>query len=253
MKIYLSNKKGNETMKQTLKIGTALAVLALGTTGVAQANTHESASSSNAFNGFNIGLHGGYVGQTAKFDVSTVVAPTQTNSTDIGGQGFMGGLFLGWGHVFSNVHHFGIEASAKFANIEGKKSTLEGLLQTVDHRVKQTQAHDLTLRYGPVVAQKVLPFIKLGVAYGKWKGETAANAVLSGGKKDNSQVGFIVGAGVEFALSSRFSMGGEYTYTHFKDFTYDALNNAAPAVALRKIKVRPSSNAFMIRAKFKIG
>lgn len=241
-------------MKQTLKIGTALAVLSLAsTTGIATANTHsESMSGANAFNGFNIGLHGGYVSQNSKFDVSTVVAPTQTNSTDIGGQGFMGGLFLGWGRVFSN-HHFGIEASAKFANIEGKKSTLEGVLGTVDHRVKQTQAHDLTLRYGPVVAQKVLPFIKLGVAYGKWKGETGANAFFSGGKKDKSQVGFIVGAGVEFALSSRFSMGGEYTYTHFKDFTYDALNNAAPPVALRKIKVRPSSNAFMIRAKFKIG
>lgn len=239
-------------MKQTLKIGTALAVLVLAST-VAQANTHsEAVSCSNAFNGFNIGLHGGYVTQTAKFDVSTVLAPTQTNGTDIGGQGFMGGLFLGWGRVFSN-HHFGIEASAKFANIEGKKSTLEGLLGTVDHRVKQTAAYDLTLRYGPVVAQKVLPFIKLGVAYGKWKGETGANAALSGGKKDNNQVGFIVGAGVEFALSSRFSMGGEYTYTHFKDFTYDVLNNAAPAVALRKVKVKPSSNAFMIRAKFKIG
>lgn len=230
-------------MKKTL-LTASLAVLAF--SGISQ----NAEANCRAFNGFNIGLVGGYVTQSTKLDMNTVPAAA-SDSSDVGGQGFQGGLLLGWGRVFSGVHHFGVEATAKFSSLDGKKVTTAGPLD-ISHKVKQTAAYDLSLRYGVLVSQKVLPYIKVGAALGSWKGETSTNLAGSG-SKNKTQLGLIVGAGVEFDVGHNFSVGGEYNYTHFKDFTYDVRTAAVPPVVTNTVKVRPSSSAFMLRVKYSIG
>lgn len=231
-------------MKKTLMTA-SLAVLAFAGIGQdAQAN-------SRAFQGFNIGLVGGYVTQSSKLDVSTLPPLVATSdSSDVGGQGFQGGLLLGWGHIFNCIHHFGVEATAKFTSLDGKKVTNTIPAAQMAHKVKQNANYDLSLRYGPVVSQKVLPFIKVGATYGSWKAETSSAAIGSG-SKNNNQIGLVVGAGVEFDINHNFSVGAEYNYNYFKDFTYDVRNNAG--VAVSTVKVRPSSSAFLLRVKYSIG
>ncbi|MGN6670787.1 MAG: outer membrane protein [Candidatus Nucleicultricaceae bacterium] len=230
-------------MKKTL-LTASLAVLAF-------AGISQGAEANKAFNGFNIGLVGGYVTQSSKLDVNTVGAvPAFSDSSDVGGQGFQGGLLLGWGRVFNCIHHFGVEATAKFASLDGKKVTNTIPAAQLAHKVKQNAQYDLSLRYGPVVSQKVLPFIKVGVSYGSWKSESSSVAIGSG-SKNNNQIGFVVGAGAEFDVGHNFSVGAEYNYNYFKDFTYDVRNNAGVVVA--NVKTRPSSSAFLLRVKYSIG
>lgn len=228
-------------MKKTLMTA-SLAVLAF-------AGISQDAQANKAFNGFNIGLVGGYVTQSTKLDVNTVPA-AQSDSSDVGGQGFQGGLLLGWGRVFNCIHHFGVEATAKFTSLDGKKVTNTIPGAQLSHKVKQNANYDLSLRYGPVVSQKVLPFIKVGVAYGSWKSESSSAAIGSG-SKNNNQIGLVVGAGAEFDVGHNFSVGAEYNYNYFKDFTYDVRNNAG--VVVSNVKVRPSSSAFLLRVKYSIG
>lgn len=231
---------------KTLKQVVAVASL------VAAGSFTTEAQATKAFNGFNFGLVGGYGSQSSKLDVTTP-APVLTDSSDVGGQGFIGGVLIGWGRVFNNNHHFGIEASAKYANIDGNKTTNTLVGSSLNHKLKHKAAYDIAVRYGVVVG-RALPFIKVGATYGSFKAETVGGGGLAGhtGSRDKHELGLIVGAGVEFAVSNNLSLGGEFNYTHHKDFSYDVKVGPAPGVTTSTVKVKPTTSTFMLRLKYSV-
>jgi outer membrane autotransporter protein len=71
-----------------------------------------------------------------------------------------------------------------------------------------------TARVG-FVNDAFVPYLKGGIAYAGGTGHAADE------EDSQTQVGWTVGAGVEFALTDKISVFGEYDYYNFGEATYD--------------------------------
>jgi outer membrane immunogenic protein len=159
------------------------------------------------WSGAYIGVFGGIT--TGDYGYEAAAAGGPAASFDVSGSGALGGVQLGYDYQ-TGPWVFGAVADIAFTNHE---ASLSGSIPGVGNASAESE-----LKYlGTVRARAGYAFDRAlfyghgGFAYGKTEQDVVLDgvSVFSG---DKSRTGFVVGAGVEYAITDRISFQTEYSY-----------------------------------------
>ncbi|RVB79924.1 MULTISPECIES: outer membrane beta-barrel protein [unclassified Mesorhizobium] len=123
----------------------------------------------------------------------------------IGGEGVYGELTVGYDYMVSPRFLIGGLLDAHVGNIE---TTLD--VAGLDASIRETYGFDAGLRVGYLFTPNTLGYVLGGYSWQKYKLDTNA-----GFEFDWDQSGYFVGAGVETAINSNWTIKSEYRYTRF--------------------------------------
>lgn len=173
------------------------------------------------WNGFYVGGHVGYAYHDGDMDAFTPFSETPNGNPGFGITGLangrvMGGLQAGYNYQMGNVV-LGIEATASL--LQNEKWSNQNDPGTM---FSSTVNWDATLapRLG-YAFDRTLIFAKAGLAVAEFEyGHDRNGTIISG---SSTRAGYVVGAGLEYALTQNISIKGEYDYMDFgKGRTYMA-------------------------------
>jgi len=167
--------------------------------------------------GFYAGVHAGYGFGNTDFGNSDFGA------LDIQGKGGLGGIQLGYNQQIGNIL-FGIEGDFSFAGFNGERSlTFAPVTITQNSKIKwlSTVTGRVGFANGPW-----LTYAKAGVAWAKqdygYLLTVTAPAETINMSVSERRSGWIVGAGIEYALANQWSVRGEYNFINFADRAFTA-------------------------------
>ncbi|RUU10034.1 porin family protein, partial [Mesorhizobium sp. M6A.T.Ca.TU.002.02.2.1] len=123
----------------------------------------------------------------------------------IGAEGVYGELTVGYDYMVSPRFLIGGLLDAHVGNIE---TTLD--VAGLDASIRETYGFDAGLRVGYLFTPNTLGYVLGGYSWQKYKLDTNA-----GFDFDWDQSGYFVGAGVETAINSNWTIKSEYRYTRF--------------------------------------
>ena len=201
-------------MKSLLLAAVALAALSSGAI-AADAVAEKPVAAPYNWSGFYVGAQAGYSwGRNRISDTSGNYFPFKPN-------GFLGGLYTGYNHQFANKVTLGVDADAAWSEADhgspvfSQAGILGGNPGTVD--IEATGAARIRLGYA---ADRFLPYVAGGVAFAKASYGTQVN-----GKATHNYTGWTLGAGVEYAVTDKLILRGEYRYTDFGSHRADWSNS----------------------------
>jgi outer membrane immunogenic protein len=215
-------------MVKTLLAGTALCLVSFGAVAAdlpARMPTKAPVYVAPAFSwtGFYVGAHVGYGWGTHD---------TELLDEDHKSNGILGGFQAGYNLQAGNAV-FGIEADWSFSGVKSDDRvvfTAGAANSTTDIEHKLAWLATLRARLGYSFGN-VLPYVTGGLAYGEMK--SSASAVNTGfgapfdgtfaGSDTQRHFGWVVGGGVEFAISSNWSAKAEYLHVDLGTEHYLAL------------------------------
>lgn len=212
-----------------------------------------SPSSPCNFSGAYVGLMAGYGVTKDTFQQvgKTGGNPSESAKQNAGMDGFVGGLFAGWGKEFASRFYGGFELS--FAMNSQKAKDLLNAWGHPKVNLEKKDALDVAVRLGYAM-NNTLPYLKLGWSNAKFKTDTKS---LDGANKINETKrlnGFLVGVGMDVKLSAKMLMGLEYTYVGYgkwkgKHFARERANplNADNYLAHER---KPISHNVMLRLAY---
>jgi len=192
------------------------------------------------WSGFYLGATAGYVWGEADFDTKATGAwvsfPAEAavyeNETDMDPdpQGFVGGLKLGWNGE-ANSFVFGLEGDFSYADAKDSEDT--GPVPGTTFAQGRNKAElswlgTLRLRAG-IALDAALIYATGGVALGKWDVKSdigysdGAPVVFAQFDDDDWKFGWVIGGGIEYALSQSWSLNAEYLYMDFGNIDGDSV------------------------------
>ncbi|TIQ18574.1 MAG: porin family protein [Mesorhizobium sp.] len=158
----------------------------------------------------------------------------------IGGEGVYGELTVGYDYMVSPRFLIGGLLDAHFGNIE---TTLD--VAGLEASVQETYGFDAGLRAGYLFTPNTLGYVLGGYSWQKYELDTNAGFDL-----DWDQSGYFVGAGVETAINSNWTIKTEYRYTRFST-NDDLLSDfGLPDGALN---LDTSRHTFQVGANYRFG
>lgn len=158
----------------------------------------------------------------------------------IGGEGVYGELTVGYDYMVSPRFLIGGLLDAHIGNIE---TTLD--VAGFDASVRETYGFDAGLRAGYLFTPNTLGYVLGGYSWQKYELDTNAGFDL-----DWDQSGYFVGAGVETAINSNWTIKTEYRYTRFGT-NDDLLSDfGLPDGALN---IDTSRHTFQVGANYRFG
>lgn len=126
--------------------------------------------------------------------------------------GFIGGLYAGYNFNTGENIVLGIDTDFLWTDVKGKVTSHD-----VKYRVKQKWVGSTRVRIG-YAADRWLPYLAGGVAYGRFKGTAFTdNKEYSESK---NRIGWTIGTGVDYAMTDNVLLRGEYRYTDFGEKSY---------------------------------
>lgn len=159
------------------------------------------------WSGFYLGAHGGYAwGElTSANDVTIDHEPS----------GWLFGGHVGMNWQFNRLV-LGIEGDISYTKIDGDDTTTFGNFTiNLDHQMKYLATVRGRIGYAH---DRVLAYVTGGAAFAEVVGNVNVVGVVTGSDKVNL-TGWTIGGGLEFALSSNWSVRAEYLYVDFKEAT----------------------------------
>jgi opacity protein-like surface antigen len=193
-------------LKKSLLSGLALATLA-----------SASASQCASVTGFYAGLNAGLANTNVDYKVNSKTDDLGTK-IDSGKSSAFGGLFAGYGTLFSGCGYVGAEASFGFdATKVTAFDTATAATKTLTAKLSRKNYYGLAVRLGALVTPQTLAYVKLGVEGGKWELKSENNESAYTGneklvKKSKSGVNLVAGAGMETYITKNMFIGAEYSY-----------------------------------------
>lgn len=208
--------------------------------------------SSFTWTGFYIGVHGGYADGNADYTFLTP-GPTGTggNFEPIGRvrpnepEGGFGGIHVGYNKQFNRIV-LGLEGSLSSAQIDDE--TLENVANNYRINSDVDWFATVALRAG-IAFDRTLLYVKGGYAATSldFKAEFEnGNATTTKISNDYDLDGYVVGAGVEYAITSNVILGVEYTYM---DFGSETFTGAATNTGITPETVRAELDVETISAR----
>ncbi|TIO05318.1 outer membrane beta-barrel protein [Mesorhizobium sp.] len=158
----------------------------------------------------------------------------------IGGEGVYGELTVGYDYMVSPRFLIGGLLDAHVGNIE---TTLD--VAGLDASVQETYGFDAGLRAGYLLTPNTLGYVLGGYSWQKYKLDTNA-----GFDFDWDQSGYFVGAGVETAVNSNWTIKTEYRYTRFGTKDDLLADLGAPDGTL---ELDTSRHTFQVAANYRFG
>lgn len=154
-----------------------------------------------------VGLNAGYgVGRATGYD--TFFSEPDSNSVaNLDAQGFFGGFQAGYQwQVGSFV--YGVETDLQLSGIG---------IDEIDEAADVEWFGSTRARIGYLPNERLLAYVTGGVAYGRLSYDVYELPELGGAK---TTAGWTLGAGIEYALDSQWSLKTEYLYTDLGKFTF---------------------------------
>lgn len=160
---------------------------------------------------------------------------------DFDSDGFLGGGQIGFNHQFDQFV-IGIEADWSFTDIDG--DTRVGLTGLGTGGVDAETNWISTIRGRAGYAfDRVLVYGTAGVAFA----DVEVSESFTGSSDDNVHTGYVVGAGLEAALTERLSARAEYLYTDFGEEEFSLAGGAVTGDA------DASNSIFRIGINYRFG
>ncbi len=194
-------------------------IIVMGMVGIAHANNNALDNSVNNWTGFYAGANGGFSFNNAKVKSQQLAFtnPNEACNTTSDYSTFSPGIQLGYLYKFSNAYVTGIEANAT-VNIDQKdrlgctsefnsavydRFTFRNQMQT---SIKGRVGRDLNWNNNTL-----LPYLTGGASFAR-VGLTYKNEGEDYYSNNNTQVGWLLGAGIEWAFQKQWSVRAEYYY-----------------------------------------
>lgn len=133
-------------------------------------------------------------------------------------RGFSGGIQGGYNHQFSNQFVLGLEADVNYTDLKKTRravGTVSSVIHTVTNTVESSWVATIRPRIGFAFDQ-FLVYGTGGLAIANLEGGAtivSSGNYLKAGSKDSTKIGWVAGAGVEYALNKNWSLKTEYLYT----------------------------------------
>ena len=199
--------------------------------------------------GFFVGAQVGYVVTDTKVDSQLTVAnPTISGTNHVAGRGIIGGISIGYDHLFSNCMSLGASLSANLAGTTGHTSSKGNFGTDFEQKttVKLKQAYDLCAQFGGMIGIKTLLYVKAGPTWGQWQGDTKAGsgAVSTSGDFKSTKIGFIGGVGVRAAIHDHVNLTLECNYRHFGKIDYQC--KSPGGTVINKMTIKPKATSFEV-------
>jgi outer membrane immunogenic protein len=191
--------------------------------------------------GFNwSGLYVGFgVGAGANVHkLSSDFLPISLNG--IGGEGIYGQATIGYDYMVSQRFLLGGLVDAHVGTI---KTSLDAGGFNAD--IKETYGFDVGVRAGYLLTPSTLGYVLGGYAWQKYKLDSNAGFGF-----DWDQGGYFVGAGVETAINSNWTLKGEYRYTRFST-NDNLLSDAGLQVPNGLLNLDTSRHTFEVAASYR--
>jgi outer membrane immunogenic protein len=173
---------------------------------------------------------GPYLGLTAGVNRietrNTIPGYRPSVTPDITSTNFAGGFKAGYNYQFNSKFLLGIEGNIIFT--PGSKSdSLTGGDNSERYSVKQDHVINVIAKAG-YAFDKLLPYIKAG--YSNTRLSDLNYTYWTEGAKKSNHSGYILGAGLDYALKENIILGVDYSYTNYKDksFVYGGPNTLEP-------------------------
>lgn len=189
----------------------------------------------NIWTGFYVGMQSGAASGTAK--VANSYGPSIFGDK-VATSGEFGGAVLGYNTMIGKLVA-GVEADANWADLDGTNTCFaaSGFLLSSNCHAHVDAFGTLTARLGTTVGSsgRTLFYAKGGAAWESIKLEANVNSSqpgwppIAGTSSSTSETkwGWTVGAGVERALTGRWSVKAEYDYLNFGDSNFTSPNTVA--------------------------
>ncbi|HEY8565163.1 MAG TPA: outer membrane protein [Beijerinckiaceae bacterium] len=220
-------------MKKILLAGTALAFAATAASAAdlprrsAPAPVPYVAIPVFTWTGFYVGVNAGYAGDKFEypFSVTPVGGPAVvTGAASLNSSGFLAGGTVGYNWQFGGNWVLGLEADYQWANVEGKLgigANFGGGALNASLGSEMTQFGTVRARVG-YAFDRALVYVTGGWAYGRTKSGITANLGGFGGgafgvSLSDSNSGWTLGGGLEYALTNNISFKTEYLYVDLGD------------------------------------
>ena len=182
------------------------------------------------WSGFYAGATAGYVWGEADFELRTrdgwtsfpVEASTYENAMDmdLSPQGFIGGAKLGWNSQ-SDSFVFGFEGDFSYADADDGESVgaqPQSTFASGRNDAELSWLSTLRLRAG-IAFDRALIYATGGLAAGKWDVASVIESQEPDStvrfRDDDWKLGWVVGGGIEYALSESWSFNAEYLFMDF--------------------------------------
>jgi outer membrane immunogenic protein len=174
---------------------------------------------------------GGHVGFAWSKKEVTPVVPVVGISYDHDLDGFVAGGQVGCNLWQQDRWVFGIEGQASWADIDGDVFTSTTAVTINGFRAEADVIGSIAARLGYAFGAtgQTLVFVKGGAAFihEQFFGNTGAAANWAFSSSKDLRWGWMVGAGVEQALNSNWSLKAEYNFSHFGNDDVRVCNVAA--------------------------
>lgn len=170
------------------------------------------------WSGAYIGAHGGY-GWGSIHDVNNPAAVEQ----DI--EGAFGGIQAGYNHQFSSNIVLGAEVDVSFGSVEGDYDGRDKNQFNSYYTEDKVETFGTLRARAGFAADRFLPYVTGGLAWGTTEhmlGCDRARVALTNGcaanggafetSKSDTSFGWVIGAGIEYAITEDWTIRGEYLY-----------------------------------------
>lgn len=178
--------------------------------------------------GFYLGAQVGY--QNAYMQENVAIASGATNvNPNVNVNGWLGGLFLGYGKVFNNWYYLGGEVFGNYANSsQGWDATLAGPVG-YSSNAEMNSSYGLAVLPGLKLTDSTLTYIRLGYTWANFKYNETGTTVGSA-SNSSTEGGFTYGVGMETLITGNWSLRGEYTYTNYDNFNTSMSATSATSI-----------------------
>lgn len=245
----------------TLKALTAALILA-STTGVVFAKGYKGDFKGEACpppqmlkTGWYLGLQGGYESYRIRTELesATIDGIGFAANPVFAANGWVGGLFLGYGQMFNDWFYLGGEV---FGNISGAEQTQTFVVDTADgDNISNTFDIDgswgVGLLPGVKMTDSTLTYIRLGWNWASIKASATVadtDGTTVTGSTTNTSNGFVFGFGMETLVMDNWSLRGEFDHTWYSNF-----NALSASSGVGTIEIKPSDNQFMAAVIYHFG
>lgn len=200
--------------------------------------------------GFYIGAHAGYgFGQT-DWQWNNTLVPIKIKP-----DGFVGGLQAGFNYQLNNYLLFGVEGNISLGNMNNANTTVFELpVQTVidSYQTQIRWAGDVSFRAGLTI-DRLLLFAKGGVALGDFRqtndfSVAGLGSISIKASSSYTQSGYLIGAGLEYALTNNLITKIEYNYF---DFGIRSIGRNSTPTSLSNVEFKNTINVIKTGLNYK--
>ncbi|HEY6632810.1 MAG TPA: outer membrane protein [Rhizobiaceae bacterium] len=134
-------------------------------------------------------------------------------------EGWFGGVYVGYNYQFTNNVVLGIDADFAWTGADDDSTILLGGVPIGALHTELDWEGAVRARLGYAV-DRFLPYVAGGVAFGKVDAEAFDTTGVSIASDDETNTGWTIGAGLEYAFTDNIIGRAEYRYTDFGDFDF---------------------------------